>query len=124
MPVFQRYYHKKTTTGLRFVLPEGFPPPKTAWVREGWVEVKGARELSVNLTSKGLEVLEKGFVAALVRWCRVREWARRQGLDGQAEVMMSEAEAETVLREWARRLPKEEGRVRVAVSLEALGDEA
>ena len=124
LPVFQRYYHKKTTTGVRFVLPEKFPPPETAWVREGWVEVKGARELSVNLTSKGLEVLEKGFVAALVRWSRVREWARRQGLDGQAEVYMGEEEAETVLREFAKRLPRVEGRVRVAVSLEALGDEA
>ncbi|RYM39481.1 type IV secretory system conjugative DNA transfer family protein [Meiothermus sp. PNK-Is4] len=124
MPVFQRYYHKKTTTGVRFVLPEGFPAPETAWVREGWIEVRGKEELSLNLTSRGLEVLEKGFVAALVRWCRVREWARRQGLDSQAEVYMGEEEAETVLREWARRLPKEEGRVQVRVSLEALGDEA
>ncbi|GIW28983.1 MAG: hypothetical protein KatS3mg070_2346 [Meiothermus sp.] len=123
MPVFQRYYHKKTTTGLRFVLPEGFPPPETAWVREGWLEVKGKEALSLNLTSKGLEALEKPFVAALVRWCRVREWARRQGVDGQAEVFMNPEEAETVIREFARRLPTEEGRVRVAVSLEALGDE-
>ncbi|PZA07426.1 type IV secretory system conjugative DNA transfer family protein [Meiothermus sp. Pnk-1] len=124
MPVFQRYYHKKTTTGIRFVLPEGFPPPETAWVREGWVEVRGQKELSLNLTSRGLEALEKPFVAALVRWCRVREWARRQGVDGQAEVCMSGEEAETVLREYAKKLPTEEGKVRVAVRLEALGDGA
>jgi type IV secretion system protein VirD4 len=117
MPVFQRYYHKKTTTGLRFVLPEGFPPPETAWVREGWVEVRGQKELSLNLTSKGLEAMEKGFVVALVRWCRVREWARRQGVDGEV-VWMDGETAETVLREYARRLPTEEGKVRVAVRLE------
>lgn len=122
LPVFQRYYHKKTTTGIRFVLPGGFPPPETAWVREGWVEVKGKEELSLNLTGRGLEALDRSLVAALVRWCRVREWARRQGMDGH-EVLMDEETAETVLREYARRLPTEEGRVRVAVSLEALGDE-
>jgi len=43
-------------------------------------------------------------------------------MDGH-EVLMDEETAETVLREYARRLPTEEGRVRVAVSLEALGDE-
>lgn len=123
LPVFQRYYHKKTTTGLRFVLPEGFPPPETAWVREGWIEVRGREELSVNLTSAGLEALEKNFVAALVRWCRVREWARRQNKERESVLQMSEEEAETVLREFARRLPREGGRVRVEVSLEALGDE-
>lgn len=122
LPVFQRYYHKKTTTGLRFVLPEGFPPPETAWIREGWIEVRGREELSVNLTSKGLEVMEKPFVAALVRWCRVREWARRQGVDGQAEVFMNPEEAETVLREFAKHLPTQDGKVRVQVTLEALGD--
>jgi type IV secretion system protein VirD4 len=122
-PVFQRYYHKKTTTGLRFVLPEGFPPPETTWVREGWIEVRGQKELSLNLTSKGLEAMNKGFVIALVRWCRVREWARRQGVD--AEVVWMDGEtAETVLREYAKRLPTEEGKVRVAVRLEALGDGA
>ncbi|RIH90172.1 Type IV secretory system Conjugative DNA transfer [Meiothermus luteus] len=120
MPVFQRYYHKKTTTGLRFVLPEGFPPPETAWVREGWVEVKGARELSVNLTSKGLEALDKGFVVALVRWCRVREWARNHGQDGARVVEMSQEEAETVLREYAKHFPSEEGKVRVEVALERM----
>lgn len=118
MPVFQRYYHKKTTTGVRFVLPEGFPPPETAWVREGWIEVRGKEELSVNLTSKGLEALEKGFVAALVRWCRVREWARRQNQERQSLLYMSEEEAETVLREYAKQLPTEGGRVKVTVSLE------
>jgi len=118
LPVFQRYYHKKTTTGIRFVLPAGFPPPETAWVREGWIEVRGKEELSVNLTSKGLETLEKTFVAALVRWCRVREWARRQNQERQSLLYMSEEEAETVLREYARRLPTEGGRVKVTVSLE------
>lgn len=122
LPVFQRYYHKKTTTGLRFVLPEGFPPPETAWVREGWIEVRGKEELSVHLTSAGLEALEKNFVAALVRWCRVREWARRQNKERESVLQMSEEEAETVLREFARRLPREGGQVRVEVSLEALGD--
>lgn len=121
LPPFQRFYHKKTTTGLRFVLPEGFPPPQTAWVREGWVEVKGRKDLSVNVTSQGLQVLERPFVAALVRWCRVREWARRQGVDGP-EVWMDEETAETVLREFSKQLPREEGRIRVTVSLEALGD--
>ncbi|ADD27297.1 type IV secretory system conjugative DNA transfer family protein [Meiothermus ruber] len=122
LPVFQRYYHKKTTTGIRFVLPAGFPPPETAWVREGWIEVRGKEELSVNLTSKGLETLEKTFVAALVRWCRVREWARRQNQERQSLLYMSEEEAETVLREYAKQLPTEGGRVRVEISLEALGD--
>jgi len=120
LPVFQRYYHKKTTTGIRFVLPEGFPPPETAWVREGWIEVRGKNELSINVTSKGLEALDKGFVVALVRWCRVREWARHHGQDGARVVEMSQEEAETVLREYAKHFPSEEGKVRVEVALERM----
>jgi len=120
LPVFQRYYHKKTTTGIRFVLPEGFPPPETAWVREGWIEVRGKNELSINVTSKGLEALDKGFVVALVRWCRVREWARNHRQDGARVVEMSQEEAETVLREYAKHFPSEEGKVRVEVALERM----
>ena len=120
LPVFQRYYHKKTTTGIRFVLPEGFPPPETAWVREGWIEVRGKSELSINVTSRGLEALDKGFVVALVRWCRVREWARNHGQDGARVVEMSQEEAETVLREYAKHFPSEEGKVRVEVALERM----
>jgi type IV secretion system protein VirD4 len=120
LPVFQRYYHKKTTTGIRFVLPEGFPPPETAWVREGWIEVRGKNELSINVTSRGLEALDKGFVVALVRWCRVREWARNHGQDGARVVEMSQEEAETVLRGYAKHFPSEEGRVRVEVALERM----
>jgi len=120
LPVFQRYYHKKTTTGIRFVLPEGFPPPETAWVREGWIEVRGKNELSINVTSRGLEALDKGFVVALVRWCRVREWARNHGQDGARVVEMGQEEAEVVLREYAKHFPSEEGKVRVEVALERM----
>ncbi len=122
MPAFQRYYHKKTTTGVRFVLPSGFPRPETAWVRQGWVEMRGKDEISVNLTSKGLEALDRNLAVALVRWCRVREWARPHGQEREPVVYMTEEEAETVLREFSKSLPREEGRVRVGVLLEVLGD--
>jgi type IV secretion system protein VirD4 len=89
-------------------------------VREGWIEVRGKNELSINVTSKGLEALDKGFVVALVRWCRVREWARNHGQDGARVVEMSQEEAETVLREYAKHFPSEEGKMRVEVALERM----
>lgn len=119
-PPFQRYYHKKTTTGLRFILPQGFPPPETGWLKAGWIEVRGKEDLFLHVTKDGLDVLDRGFLEALVRWCRVREWARREGKDGPV-VHMDEETASVVLRDFAKKLPREDGKVRVEVSLEALG---
>ncbi|MDM7324650.1 MAG: type IV secretion system protein VirD4, partial [Thermus sp.] len=75
LPVFKRYYSGRETTRLDILLPEGFPLPEPAWAKQGWCEV-GENPLRLELTKRGLEVLEKEARAsyrALIRWCRVVE---------------------------------------------------
>lgn len=120
-PVFKRYYHKKTTTQIRFNLPPGYQPPPTAWLKEEWITISGSRQASITLTSKGLEVLDTAFTAALIRWCRVREWMQHQNMPNAHTVLMDRDQAKTVLSGFEKHFTPKGEQVLVEVSLDALG---
>lgn len=121
-PTFQRYYYKKTTSQIRFVLPPGFRSPNATWVTQQWLTITKVRELSILiLTAKGLKVLDTAFTTALIRWCRVREWMRIRKMPDAPMVLIDKDQAQTVLQGFEKTLPLDGDKVRVEVTLDALG---